>query len=124
MSFCGLRSGIRWRSPRLARRHPNVESEGFWDGPISMVRPDLRRDMVGIPKISVLQERERDVEYPKGTSSPRGSTVLGNPVSKTLNMPVALQFHPILLQSKGEGHSLHWCHTLKKKKKKKERGKK
>jgi hypothetical protein len=76
-----------------------------------MVRPDLRRDMVGIPKISVLQERERDVEYPKGTSSPRGSTVLGNPVSKTLNMPVALQFHPILLQSKGEGHSLHWCHT-------------
>jgi hypothetical protein len=47
------------------------------DGPTLMVRPDLRRDMVGIPKISGPQERERkkDVEYPEGTSSPRGSTV-------------------------------------------------
>jgi hypothetical protein len=40
-----------------------------------MVRPDLRRDMVGIPEISNPQEKERDVEYPEGTSSPRASTV-------------------------------------------------
>jgi hypothetical protein len=59
----------------LARRHPNGESEGIWDGPISMVRPDLRRDRAGVPKISDPQERERDVEYPEGMSSPWGSTV-------------------------------------------------
>jgi hypothetical protein len=40
-----------------------------------MVRPDLRRDMAGVPEISDPQERERDVEYPEGTSSPQGSTV-------------------------------------------------
>jgi hypothetical protein len=28
-----------------------------------MVRPDLRRDMAGIPEISGPQERERDVEH-------------------------------------------------------------
>jgi hypothetical protein len=28
-----------------------------------MVRPDLRRDMVGVPKISGHQERKRDVEH-------------------------------------------------------------
>jgi hypothetical protein len=37
-----------------------------------MVRPDLRRDRAGVPEISGLQERERDVEHPKGTSSPWG----------------------------------------------------
>jgi hypothetical protein len=46
-----------------------------------MVRPDLRRDMASIPKISGPQERERererDVEYPEGMSSPQGSTVPG-----------------------------------------------
>jgi hypothetical protein len=31
-----------------------------------MVRPDLRRDMAGIPKILGPQERERDVEHPEG----------------------------------------------------------
>jgi hypothetical protein len=36
-----------------------------------MVRPDLRRDMVGIPEISGPQERERErerenVEHPEG----------------------------------------------------------
>jgi hypothetical protein len=63
----------------LARRHLNGESEGILDGPIPMVRPDLRRDMTGIPKISGLRERERererDVEHPEGLSSPWGSTV-------------------------------------------------
>jgi hypothetical protein len=40
-----------------------------------MVRPDLRRDMAGVPEISGPQEREKDVEYPEGTSSPQESTV-------------------------------------------------
>jgi hypothetical protein len=49
----------------------------FLDGPTPMVRPELRRDMAGIPEISGPQERERerDVEHPEGTSSPWGSTV-------------------------------------------------
>jgi hypothetical protein len=69
--FWGLKSGMRHRGPRLARRYPNGEYEGIWDGPTPMVRPDLRRDMVGIPKISAPQERERNVKHPEGTSSPR-----------------------------------------------------
>jgi hypothetical protein len=59
----------------LARRRPNGAFEGIWDGPTPMVRPDLRRDMVGVPEISGPQERERDVEHLEGTSSPWGSTV-------------------------------------------------
>jgi hypothetical protein len=51
-----------------------------------MVRPGLRRDMVGVPKTSGLQEkeRERDVEFPEGTSSPWGcpQSLVGNPVSR------------------------------------------
>jgi hypothetical protein len=58
MSFCGLKSGIRQRGPRLARRYSNGESEGILDGPTPMVRPDLKRDMVGVPEISGPQERE------------------------------------------------------------------
>jgi hypothetical protein len=42
---------MRHRGPRLARRYPNEESEGIWDGPTPMVRPDLRRDMAGVPEI-------------------------------------------------------------------------
>jgi hypothetical protein len=64
MSFHGLRSGMRLRGPRLARRHPNGKSEGILDGPTSMMRPGLRRDMAGISEISGPQERERDVEHP------------------------------------------------------------
>jgi hypothetical protein len=52
---------MRHRGPRLARRYPNEESEGILDGPSTMVRPDLRRDMVGIPKISGPQEREQEM---------------------------------------------------------------
>jgi hypothetical protein len=70
----------------LARRHPEGESEGIWDGPISMVRPDLRRDMVGVPKISVPQERV-GVQHPGGMSSSLESTVLGNPVPRDGNEP-------------------------------------
>jgi hypothetical protein len=43
MSFWGLRSGIRGRVPRWARRHLNGKSEGILDGPTPMVRPELRR---------------------------------------------------------------------------------
>jgi hypothetical protein len=50
-----------------------------------MVKPDLRRDMAGIPKIPGPQERERDVEYPEGTSSLCKSTVpSGEPSSQQL----------------------------------------
>jgi hypothetical protein len=69
----------------LARTHPNGESEGILDGPTPMVRPDLRRAMAGVPAISGPQERERerDVEYLEGTSSPQGSTVpSGEPSSQ------------------------------------------
>jgi hypothetical protein len=60
MSFQALRSGERHRGPRLARRHPNGESEGILDGPTPIVRPDLSIDMAGIPEISGPQERERE----------------------------------------------------------------
>jgi hypothetical protein len=55
---------MRLRGPRLARRHPNGKSEGILDGPTSMMRPGLRRDMAGISEIAGPQERERDVEHP------------------------------------------------------------
>jgi hypothetical protein len=42
--------------PKVARRHHSGESEVIWDGPTPMVRPDLRRDMAGVPKISGPQE--------------------------------------------------------------------
>jgi hypothetical protein len=72
--------------PKLARRHPNGESEGILDGPTPMVRPDLRRDMAGVLEISVPQERV-DVGHPGGTSSSRGSGVLGNPVPRDGSEP-------------------------------------
>jgi hypothetical protein len=51
-----------------------------------MVRPDLRRDMAGIPKILVPQERV-DVEHPEGMSSSQGSTVLGIQVPRDRSKP-------------------------------------
>jgi hypothetical protein len=51
-----------------------------------MVRPELGRDMAGVPKISVPQERV-DVEHPRGTSSSRGSTVLENLVPRDRSKP-------------------------------------
>jgi hypothetical protein len=51
-----------------------------------MVRPELRRDMVGVPEISVPQERI-DVGHPGGMSSPQGPTVLGNPVPRDGSEP-------------------------------------
>jgi hypothetical protein len=50
---------MRHSGPRLARRHPNEESGGIFDGPTLMLKPDLRRDMVDVPKISGPQERKR-----------------------------------------------------------------
>jgi hypothetical protein len=49
-----------------------------------MVRPDLRRDMAGIPEISGPQERERDMKHLEGTSSPQGGpqSLVGNPVPR------------------------------------------
>jgi hypothetical protein len=70
----------------LAKRHPNGESEGIWDGPVSLVICDLRRDMAGIPEISVPQERV-NVEHPGGMSSSRGPTVLENLVPRDGSKP-------------------------------------
>jgi hypothetical protein len=75
MSSWGLRSGVKHRGPRLARRYPSGESERILDGPTLMVRPDLRRDMADIHEISGPHEREIEVEYPEGAASPWGSTV-------------------------------------------------
>jgi hypothetical protein len=60
-------------------------SEGIWDGPIPMVRPDLRRDMAGIPKISGPQEREMWNTIPKGNVFTMGGpqSLVGNPVPGT-----------------------------------------
>jgi hypothetical protein len=85
MSFHGLRSGFRWRGLRLARRHPNRESEGIWDNPTPVVRPDLRRDMVGIPKTAGPQERERErCGAPTGNIFTTGGpqSLVGNPVPR------------------------------------------
>jgi hypothetical protein len=60
--------------------------------PTPMVRPDLRRDMVVVPKISGPQEKERDVEYPEGTSSPQGSTVPGGFPGMGASRDLALGF--------------------------------
>jgi hypothetical protein len=51
-----------------------------------MVRPDLRRDIAGVPEISVPQERV-DVGHPGGMSSSQGSTVLWNLVPKDQSEP-------------------------------------
>jgi hypothetical protein len=79
MSFQGLRSGVRRRAPRLDRRHPNGESEGTWNGTISIVRPELREDMTGIHEVSDPQERV-EVGLPGGMYHHRGPTVLRDPV--------------------------------------------
>jgi hypothetical protein len=83
MSFQGLRSDVRHRGPRLARRHPNGESEGILDGPIPMVRPDLRRDMAEVPEISGPQERERERDRGRERcGAPRGNAfTMGGPQS-------------------------------------------
>jgi hypothetical protein len=70
--FLGLKIKVKSKGPKLVRRHPNGESEEILDGPTPMVRPNLRRDMVGVPEISGPQERERDVEHPERTSSQQG----------------------------------------------------
>jgi hypothetical protein len=51
-----------------------------------MVRPDLRRDMAGIPEISVPQERV-DVKHPGDMSSSQGPTVLRNLVPRDGSEP-------------------------------------
>jgi hypothetical protein len=86
-SFHGLRSSVRHRVPRLTRRHPNGESEGILEGSTPMVRPDLRRDMAGVPEISGPQERERDVEHTTQREHLHhwggAQSLVGNPVPGT-----------------------------------------
>jgi hypothetical protein len=93
MKFRDLRSGIRRRGPRLARRHPNGESEGILDGPTLMVRPDLRRDMVGVPEISGPQEREREREREMWSTQRERllhggpQSLVGNPIPRDKSEP-------------------------------------
>jgi hypothetical protein len=49
-----------------------------------MVRPDLRRDMAGIPKISGPQEREKNMEYPRENIFTMGhpQSLVGNPIPR------------------------------------------
>jgi hypothetical protein len=84
MSFHDLRSGIRQRGLRLARRHTSGESEGIWDSPIPLVRPDLRRDMVGVPEIPGPQERESRCGAPRGIIFTMGGpqSLVENPVPR------------------------------------------
>jgi hypothetical protein len=51
-----------------------------------MVRPEFRRDMAGVPKISVPQERV-DVEHLGEMSSSQEPTVLKNPVPRDGSKP-------------------------------------
>jgi hypothetical protein len=63
------------RDPRLARKHPNGESEGILDGPTPMVRPELRRGYDGHP-------RDIDSSGESRGGSPRGDvSVTGSPQS-------------------------------------------
>jgi hypothetical protein len=73
----------------LARRHLNEESEGIWDGPTPMVRPDLRRDMAGIPEISGPREREREMWSTQRECLHQGSpqSLVGNPVPRDRSKP-------------------------------------
>jgi hypothetical protein len=51
MRFWALRSGESHKGLRLARRQPIGVSEGILEGPVPMVRPGLRKNMVDVPKI-------------------------------------------------------------------------
>jgi hypothetical protein len=59
MSFWALRSGESRKSSRLASRHPRRVSEGILEGPVLMVRPGPRKNMVGIPKIVLPWTKQR-----------------------------------------------------------------
>jgi hypothetical protein len=82
MSFWDLRSGMMRRGPRLARRHPNGESEGILDGPTLMVRPALRRDMAGIPKILGPQERKMWSTQREHLHHGHPQSLVGNPIPR------------------------------------------
>jgi hypothetical protein len=73
----------------LAKRHPNGESEGIWDGPTPMVRPDLRRDMAGVPEISGPQERERNMWSTQREHLHHGGlqSIVGSPVPRDGSKP-------------------------------------
>jgi hypothetical protein len=51
MSFGALRSGESHKGSRLASRQPRGVSERILEGPVPMVRPSPRKNMVGVPKI-------------------------------------------------------------------------
>jgi hypothetical protein len=59
------------------------------DGPTLMVRPDLRRDMAGVPEILVPQERERKMWSTQRECLHHGGpqSLVGNPVPRDGSEP-------------------------------------
>jgi hypothetical protein len=80
MSFGALRLCERHKGLRLASRHPRGVSEGILEGSVPMVRPGLKKVMVGVPKIMLSWMKQRSGDF-KGMSSPRGSSMPQEPSS-------------------------------------------
>jgi hypothetical protein len=59
MSFWALRSGESCKGSKLASRQPRGVSEEILEGPVPMVRPGPRKNMVGVPKILLSWTKER-----------------------------------------------------------------
>jgi hypothetical protein len=59
MSFWALRSSEGCKGLRLASRQPRGVSEGSLEGPVPMVRPGPRKNIVGIPKILLSWMKQR-----------------------------------------------------------------
>jgi hypothetical protein len=59
MSLGALRSGESHKGLRLASRQPRGLSEGILEGPVPMVRPSPRKNMVGLPKILLPWMKQR-----------------------------------------------------------------
>jgi hypothetical protein len=60
MSFWTLRSGESHKGLRLASRQPRGVSEGILEGPVPMVRPGPRKNMVGVRKILLSWMKQRN----------------------------------------------------------------
>jgi hypothetical protein len=54
-----FRSGKSHRGLRLANRQPRGVSEGILEGPVPMMRPCLRKNMVGVPEIFLSWMKQR-----------------------------------------------------------------
>jgi hypothetical protein len=59
MRFFVFRSGKSHRGSKLASRQPRGVSEGILEGPVPMVIPGLRKNVVGIPEILLSWMKQR-----------------------------------------------------------------